>query len=130
LGHSRPVTGMLVPLWSFKNFDAHKQENVLYHICGVLCRFTIEGNIDRCNVNTSKSGLVHDPGDRWFNDVRKIIIVYFEDHTNRSICCVPYCSIYWCYSSCYILLPLGFSRYCTVILRTVPVALLLLIFQY
>ena len=67
-----------------KNLDVHKQENVLYHICGVLCRFTIEGNVDRYNVNTSKSGLVHE-GDRWFNDAWKIIIVYFEDHTNTSI---------------------------------------------
>jgi len=57
-------------LWSFKNPDAHKQKNVVYHICGVLCGFTIEGRVDRYNVNTSKSGLVHE-GDRWFNDVGK-----------------------------------------------------------
>lgn len=81
--------------------------------------------MDRYNVNTSKSGLVHE-GDRWSNDVGKIIIVYFEDHTNTSICRVPNCSIYLRYSNWYILLSLGLSRYCAVVLRTVPVSILLL----
>ena len=116
-------------LWSFKNLDAHKQENVLYQICGVLCGFTKEGNVDRYNVNTSKSGLVHEE-DRWINDAGKIIIVYFEDRTNTSICRVPNCSIYQCYSNCYMVLPLGFSRYCALVLRSVPVSLQLLIFEY
>jgi hypothetical protein len=71
-------------LWSFKNFDAHKQENVLYQICGVLCEFTIEWNVDCYNVKISKLRLEHE-GDRWFNDVGKIIIVCFEDHTNKQV---------------------------------------------
>ena len=79
-------------------------------------------HVDRYSVNTSKSGHVHE-GDGWFNDVRKIIIVYFEDHTNTSICDVSNCTIYWCYSNWYTLLPLGFSRYCAVILGTVLVEL-------
>jgi len=60
-------------LWSFKNLDAYKQ-NVVYQMCGVLCGFTIEWHVDRCHVNTSKSGLVHE-GDGWFNDVGEKIIV-------------------------------------------------------
>jgi len=56
--------------------DAHKQENVLYQIRGVLWGFRIEWNVDRYSVNTSNSGLVHE-GERWFYDAGKIIIVYF-----------------------------------------------------